>query len=259
MDEQQGVGFPSDLEDEVVSSVLRAFGGSENIRELDACILRLRVTVNEAGAVDSALLKKLGAMGVIQRGDYFQAVFGLKSGLLKEKLQQMLDGELHAHTKAIKSYQPAANVKVYSIYAPLSGSVLALEEVPDPVFSAKLMGDGFAIKPTDDVVLAPVKGTVKQVFHTRHALLLEGEDRLEVLIHVGIDTVRLDGQGFRLLVEEGCEVDIGTPLLKVDFDYICRQGKFGITLVVFTNLEERVLSVNTVPLIAGQTIVCTVS
>ena len=155
---------------------------------------------------------------------------------------------------------PAAGFrdKAVSIYAPLSGEIIDLTEVPDSVFAEKMMGDGFAIKPSDGVVLSPVKGTVHNMFPTKHALGLVSQDGLEILIHVGLDTVNLKGQGFEMLVTEGDLVDVGTPLLKVDLPYIEANAKSSITPIVFTNLQGQLLDVKKGLAEAGKTVVCVV-
>jgi len=260
MNKQSSVLRQPKVEDSIARKIIRAFGGHENIKTLEACITRLRVAVNNISLVDKALLKQLGAAGVIEADYCFQAIFGLKSGLLKEKIQQILEERLTKHqlNKAPKVVTKLANPVENLIYAPLSGGVLTLEEVPDEVFAAKLMGDGFAISPTDEVVRSPFKGAVTQIFHTKHALVVEGVCGLEVLIHVGIDTVRLMGKGFKILVKEGDTVECGAPVLQADFSYISQQAKSIITPVIFTNLQGRMLTVNNTVVVAGQTLVCTV-
>ena len=148
--------------------------------------------------------------------------------------------------------------KAISIYAPLSGEIIDLSEVPDPVFAEKMMGDGFAIKPSGGRVLSPVKGTVHNTFPTKHALGLVSEVGLEVLIHVGLDTVNLKGQGFEMLVAEGDLVEVGTPLLKLDLPYIEANAKSSITPIVFTNLQGQTLELKKGLAEAGKTLVCVV-
>src|SRR5690606_4691685 len=123
------------------------------------------------------------------------------------------------------------------IFAPMKGEVVPIAEVPDQVFSEKMMGDGFAIKPKDGLVVSPVNGTIINAFPTKHALGIKSEGGREILIHVGLDTVNLKGEGFELFVDEGDEVKIGQTLLKVDLDYIGKHAKSTITPVVFTNLQ----------------------
>lgn len=128
--------------------------------------------------------------------------------------------------------------KQLELFSPLTGKRLPLEQVPDQVFSAKIMGDGFAIHPSDGEVVAPVDGEVVHLFPTKHAIGLKTKEGLEILIHIGIDTVELNGEGFEALVEAGQKVKKGTPLLNVDLQKIESSGKSTITPVVFTNLAD---------------------
>lgn len=251
------------------ADILKAFGGKDNLTDLDACITRLRITVKDPGLVKKGDLKNLGASGVLEVGQNFQAIFGTQSDSLKEEIKEIIrTGVADVATekgKILPEQQKAdpvlpklAKDKVLSIYAPLSGEIIDLTEVPDPVFAEKMMGDGFAIKPSDGLVLSPVKGTVHNTFPTKHALGLVSEDGLEVLIHIGLDTVNLKGQGFEMLVTEGDLVDVGTPLLKVDLPYIEANAKSSITPIVFTNLEGQTLDIKKGLAEAGKTLVCVV-
>lgn len=259
------------------ASILKAFGGKDNLTALDACITRLRITVKDAALVDKGDLKNLGASGVLEVGQNFQAIFGTQSDSLKEEIKEIIrTGEPGAGVagvnevsgdvrKILPDPQKAEPVppkickdKALSIYAPLAGEIIDLSEVPDQVFAEKMMGDGFGIKPSDGLVLSPVKGTVHNTFPTKHALGLVSEDGLEILIHVGLDTVNLKGQGFEMLVTEGDLVEVGTPLLKVDLPYIEANAKSSITPIVFTNLEGRTLELKKGLAEAGKTLVCVV-
>ncbi|MFD9629055.1 PTS sugar transporter subunit IIA [Peribacillus muralis] len=121
---------------------------------------------------------------------------------------------------------------------PFDGYIKPLEEVPDAVFSSRMMGDGFAIEPTNDILVSPIKGEVVSIFPTKHAICLKTEEGLEILIHVGLETVNLNGEGFTCLVEERQKVTQGTQLLKIDLDYIKENAKSTITPIIFTNLPE---------------------
>ena len=128
--------------------------------------------------------------------------------------------------------------KEKEIYAPVDGELIEINQVNDPVFSTKAMGEGFAIDPSNGKIFSPIKGTVTSIFPTKHAIGLVDKDGLEVLIHIGIDTVELAGEGFELLVAEGAKVKPSTPLVKVDLDYLAEKGKEATTMIVFPNLEE---------------------
>ncbi|MBM7558220.1 PTS sugar transporter subunit IIA [Halanaerobacter jeridensis] len=124
------------------------------------------------------------------------------------------------------------------LMAPLTGEVLALSEVPDEVFAAKTVGDGVAIKPTDNKLVAPVDGVVKQLFPTKHAVGIETEDGVEILVHIGINTVELDGEGFEKFVDKGDQIEVGDKLITFDLDYIEENATSIITPIVITNINE---------------------
>jgi glucose-specific phosphotransferase system IIBC component len=256
-------------------SILKAFGGKDNLTALDACITRLRITVKDPKLVSKGALKELGASGVLEVGQNFQAIFGTQSDSLKEEIKEIIRsgvtdapdvaevtgniGKRLPETPKAEPVSPKISKgKALSIMAPLSGEIIDLTEVPDPVFAEKMMGDGFAIKPSGGLVLSPVKGTVHNTFPTKHALGLVSEDGLEILIHVGLDTVNLKGQGFELVVTEGDLVDVGTPILKVDLPYIEANAKSSITPIVFTNLQGQTLELKKGLAVAGETLVCVV-
>ncbi|WP_409252674.1 glucose-specific PTS transporter subunit IIBC [Bacillus sp. SCS-153A] len=247
-DEEEGTASTgSDL----AHDVLEAMGGKENIAHLDACITRLRVSVNDEKQVDKKKLKKLGASGVLEVGNSIQAIFGPKSDTLKSQMKDIMMGKTprRAETNAgeeveqqIEEVNPDvlqneefANEKFVS---PITGEIKDLSEVPDQVFSQKMMGDGFAILPSEGIIVSPVEGKVVNVFPTKHAIGLESKGGKEVLIHVGIDTVKLQGEGFESLINEGDQVEAGQPLLKVDLDYIKNNAPSTITPIIFTNLKE---------------------
>lgn len=135
--------------------------------------------------------------------------------------------------------------KKKEIYCPVNGEVLAIEAVSDPVFASKAMGDGFAVEPTDGAIYSPVAGKVTSVFPTKHAIGLVTEDGLEVLVHIGIDTVALNGDGFDILVAEGADVTADTQLAKVDLAHLRKEQKLTTTMVIFTNLTEQSIKVQT--------------
>lgn len=128
--------------------------------------------------------------------------------------------------------------KEIEILAPMTGNAVAITEVPDPVFGEKMIGDGIAIEPTDGLVLAPCKGKVMQIFPTNHAVGIETKEGFDLLIHLGIDTVELNGEGFERLVEEGQDVEVGTPIIKMDLDVISKKEKPTITPVIITTMDK---------------------
>ncbi|WP_203246531.1 glucose-specific PTS transporter subunit IIBC [Sporosarcina beigongshangi] len=220
-------------------NILEAMGGQQNITQLDACITRLRVSVKDVKNVDKKELKKLGAAGVLEVGNNIQAIFGPRSEIIKGQIQDVISGKRPRAEEVKQTVQAVApNGQPDDFVSPMQGEIVPLSEVPDPVFAGKMMGDGFAVVPSDGVVVSPVDGTIVTLFPTKHALGIQSDSGREILIHVGIDTVKLDGAGFEALVAQGDRVEKGQPLLKVDIDYIQAHATSIITPIIFTNLFE---------------------
>jgi len=224
-------------------NILQAMGGQENIAHLDACITRLRVSVNDIKNVDKDELKRLGAAGVLEVGNNIQAIFGPKSDTLKSQIQDIMSGKTPRPAKTVEKTEQVNDisinaVKETTIASPLKGKVLPITEVPDQVFAGKMMGDGFAVEPVDGEIVSPVDGKVVNVFPTKHAIGLLSKGGREILIHFGIDTVKLQGEGFTAFVKEGDEVKVGQTLMKADIEAIKDKVPSIITPVVFTNLAE---------------------
>jgi glucose PTS system EIICBA or EIICB component len=237
---------------DLASNILDAMGGKGNIAHLDACITRLRVSVNDIKDVDKAQLKKLGAAGVLEVGNNIQAIFGPRSETIKGQMKDIMDGKkprttVKAPEKGVEqqieeinpdALQNARSTEDEGFMAPLKGELKPITEVPDQVFAGKMMGDGFAIVPVEGTIVSPVNGKIVNLFPTKHAIGILSDTGREILIHVGIDTVNLKGQGFETLVAENDVVEQGQPLLKVDLDYIKEHATSIITPIVFTNLAE---------------------
>lgn len=232
-------------------NILEAMGGQENIAHLDACITRLRVSVNDVKNVDKEELKNLGAAGVLEVGNNIQAIFGPKSDTIKSQMQDIMSGKKPRPVQTAPQAQaPAENESnkdesknmvsnnTESIVSPLKGKLMPITEVPDAVFSQKMMGDGFAIDPVDGQVVSPVDGKIINVFPTKHALGIMSNGGREILIHFGMDTVTLKGEGFETFVSEGEEVKAGQVLYKADIESIKDKVPSLVTPVVFTNLSE---------------------
>ncbi|MBZ5310903.1 PTS transporter subunit IIABC [Staphylococcus aureus] len=229
---------------ELPYAVLEAMGGKANIKHLDACITRLRVEVNDKSKVDVPGLKDLGASGVLEVGNNMQAIFGPKSDQIKHEMQQIMNGQVVENpttmeddkdeTVVVAEDKSATSELSHIVHAPLTGEVTPLSEVPDQVFSEKMMGDGIAIKPSQGEVRAPFNGKVQMIFPTKHAIGLVSDSGLELLIHIGLDTVKLNGEGFTLHVEEGQEVKQGDLLINFDLDYIRNHAKSDITPIIVT-------------------------
>ena len=238
----------------LAGQILQALGGKTNLAELDACITRLRVSVKQMQSVDQAMLKRLGASGVMVVGDNLQIVFGPKSDQLKTEIQQILAGDIvegavTAPQQPSETYQAQTmerndtmpNSRFSQFRSPIQGRLIPLDQVPDPVFAGKIMGEGFAIEPQTGDVIAPFNATVTSLMEdTRHAVGLTAEDGTEVLIHFGIDTVKLGGVGFTALVAQGDAVQAGQRLLQVDLAMIQDKVPSTISPIVFTNLPEGV-------------------
>lgn len=250
--EDKQAQFTNSSASELPFNVLKAMGGEENIKHLDACITRLRVEVKEKGKVDVAGLKALGASGVLEVGNNMQAIFGPKSDQIKHDMSLIMKGEITKPQKTTVTEEESEEVvhieraSEVNIYAPGNGQVIPLSEVPDQVFAQKMMGDGVGFIPADGKIVAPFDGTVKTIFPTKHAIGLESDQGLELLIHIGIDTVKLNGEGFESFVETDDRVHKGQVLMQIDLDYITAHAPSTVTPLIITNLEDRQLSVEDV-------------
>ncbi|WP_204181717.1 glucose-specific PTS transporter subunit IIBC [Staphylococcus sp. GDY8P152P] len=250
--EDKQVQFTNSSASELPFNVLKAMGGEENIKHLDACITRLRVEVKEKDKVDVAGLKALGASGVLEVGNNMQAIFGPKSDQIKHDMSLIMKGEITKPQETTVTEEESEEVvhieraSEVNIYAPGNGQVIPLSEVPDQVFAQKMMGDGVGFIPADGKIVAPFDGTVKTIFPTKHAIGLESDQGLELLIHIGIDTVKLNGEGFESFVETDDRVHKGQVLMQIDLDYITAHAPSTVTPLIITNLEDRQLSVEDV-------------
>ena len=206
--------------------ILRGLGGMDNLTDVDCCATRLRCTVKDEKKVDETILKATGASGVIKKGNGVQIIYGPQVSVIKSDLEEYME--------ACEQAQNASTV----IRSPMTGTVIPLEEVPDEAFAGAMMGDGAAIVPTDGIVQAPADGEVTFVFPTKHAVGFRADAGHEMLIHVGIDTVSLSGDGFEAFVSDGDHVRAGEPLLKVDIRKIGDRVPSMASPVLFTDLAE---------------------
>ena len=223
-------------------NIINLLGGRANIVDVDACMTRLRVTVKDADKVgDAEQWKAEGAMGLVMKGQGVQAIYGPKADVLKSDIQDILDsGEIIPETLPSQMTEAQQNTVHFKglteeVYSVADGQVVALEQVKDPVFAQKMMGDGFAVEPANGNIVSPVSGTVSSIFPTKHALGLVTEAGLEVLVHIGLDTVSLEGKPFTVHVAEGQKVAAGDLLVTADLDAIRVAGRETSTVVVFTN------------------------
>ena len=223
-------------------NIINLLGGRANIVDVDACMTRLRVTVKDADKVgDAEQWKAEGAMGLVMKGQGVQAIYGPKADVLKSDIQDILDsGEIIPETLPSQMTEAQQNTVHFKglteeVYSVADGQVVALEQVKDPVFAQKMMGDGFAVEPANGNIVSPVSGTVSSIFPTKHALGIVTETGLEVLVHIGLDTVSLEGKPFTVHVAEGQKVAAGDLLVTADLDAIRAAGRETSTVVVFTN------------------------
>ena len=249
-----------------VVNIINLLGGRANIVDVDACMTRLRVTVKDAEKVGTEeQWKAEGAMGLVMKGQGVQAIYGPKADVLKSDIQDLLDsGEVIPETLPSQKAESAAAAVSYkgvteAIETVADGEVIKLEDVKDPVFSQKMMGDGFAVEPANGKIYSPVAGKVTSVFPTKHALGLLTEAGLEVLVHIGLDTVSLEGKPFEVHVAEGQTVAAGDLLVTADLAAIKEAGRETATVVVFTNAPEiKSVTVEKFGKVAAKTVVAKV-
>ena len=229
--------------DELSSTIARALGSKRNITSVDCCATRLRCSVADSSLVDQKLLKATGASGVIVKGTGVQVIYGPKVAVIKSNLEEYLvtAPEVEAGEEAPVVEEPAAQEETpaavhgdHEFYAPVTGTAHAITEAPDAAFAGKMMGDGFFIAPADGTVVAPCDAEVMFVFDTKHAIGMKAADGTEFLIHFGVDTVKLGGQGFETFVSQGQQVKKGDKLMQVDLDYVKANAPSDVCLVIFT-------------------------
>jgi len=248
-------------------SYIGALGGSDNFKGIDACITRLRLNVKDAGTVDDAACKRLGASGIVRLNKQsIQVIVGAKAESLADAMKKVIArGPVAAGvattapvvtTKAAPQAVPnTLKTVVETLVSPVTGDVVALDQVPDEAFASKAVGDGVAIRPTGKTVVSPAAGTIVKIFNTNHAFCLETVSGAEVVVHMGIDTVTLNGKGFTRLVEEGATVTAGQPVLELDLDYLNANARSMISPVVVSNIDDYtgVVSLASGSVVAGQT------
>lgn len=240
--EEAAPGTPKVAAASQAVNIINLLGGRANIVDVDACMTRLRVTVKDADRVGTEeQWKAEGAMGLVMKGQGVQAIYGPKADVLKSDIQDILDsGEVIPETLPSQMTETQQNTVHFKgvteeVYSVADGQVVALEQVEDPVFAQKMMGDGFAVEPANGNIVSPVTGTVSSIFPTKHALGLVTDSGLEVLVHIGLDTVSLEGKPFTVHVSEGQKVVAGDLLVTADLDAIREAGRKTSTVVVFTN------------------------
>lgn len=227
-----------------VVQIINLLGGRDNIADVDACMTRLRVTVKDVEKVGEELAwKQAGAMGLIIKGSGVQAVYGPKADVLKSDIQDLLDSGLEIPKTSIAVSEEALSAEPFKgitaeVHSVADGQAKAITEVSDPVFAQKMMGDGYAVEPANGNVYAPVSGLITSVFPTKHAIGLLTDSGLEVLVHVGLDTVALNGVPFSVKVSDGQRVEAGELLLVADLEAIKSAERETTIVVAFTNTAE---------------------
>lgn len=209
-------------EDELSEQICNGLGGKKNISDVDCCATRLRCTVHKAELVNDELLKSTGASGVIHKGNGVQIIYGPRVTVIKSNLEDYLE--------------TAENAIV--IYSPVTGIAADLSTAPDEAFAQRMMGDGAVVKPTDKIVCAPEDGEVSFVFETKHAIGFTADSGISMLIHMGIDTVKLNGDGFKVFVKNGQKVKKGEPLMELDLAFLNQQAPSMVSPILCTELEE---------------------
>lgn len=231
--------------DEVSAMILKGLGGKENLSDLDCCATRLRVTVKDGSKVNQSLLKSSGAAGVVIKGNGVQVIYGPKVTVIKSNLEDFIasgakididENVVVEENKEVK--ETVKNENACLIVAPIEGNAIDLSEVGDGVFSEGILGKGIAIEPTIGRAVSPVDGVVSTVFDTKHAIGLTATDGAEVLIHIGLDTVKLNGEHFNTHVQPGDKVKAGDLLVEFDIEKIKEAGYPTVTPVIITNTDN---------------------
>ncbi len=230
--EEDASTAPVDLSDadtlSLAQSCIRELGGPSNLKSIDSCITRLRLEVNDPSAVNEEGLKRCGAKGVVRVGEKgVQVILGTQAELVA-----MAMGGMKLEESEIMDSD------TISLYAPIEGEIIPIEDTPDPVFADKTVGDGLAIIPSGDTICAPADGMIGRIFKTNHAFSMETDDGVELFVHFGIDTVSLNGEGFTRIAEEGAEVKKGDPVIRFDLKLLSEKAKSVVTPIVVSNIED---------------------
>lgn len=223
----------ADSNDEISVKITKGLGGKANISDVDCCATRLRCTVKDSSLIDDAVLKSTGASGVIHKGNGVQVIYGPNVTVIKSNLEDYLDAiDENAEGDEGKV------VKSVIISSPVTGTAAGIEEAPDEAFAGKMMGDGAVVTPKESAVYATADGTISFVFDTKHAIGFTTDSGLSLLIHIGIDTVNLKGEGFKVLVENGDEVKKGAKIMELDLDYIKKNAPSLVSPVICSELSD---------------------
>lgn len=229
---------------EKAAMILEAIGGRENVEFLDSCITRLRATLRKPEIINRSLLTAAGSVGILETGDSVQIIFGTEAERIKDDIKILMENNMPYKKEGIKETrgkEQNPNLSTIGediqIANPIKGEVINLEKVPDDVFAAKMLGDGFAVIPKDNKVYAPVSGVIRVMFPTKHAVAIKTDEGIEVLVHVGIDTVKLGGEGFEAHVQKGDIVKKGDLLITFDQKLVQTKAKSLVSPVIITNMD----------------------
>ena len=239
----------SEDSDTISEAITRGLGGKKNISDVDCCATRLRCTVKDSALVNDAVLKATGASGVVHKGQGVQVIYGPNVTVIKSNLEDYLEtapDTLETSEKITEAQKADEQKEEFKqevvdrivISSPISGVAADITTAPDEAFAEKMMGDGAVVTPEDPYIYAPEDGEVAFVFETKHAVGFVTETGISLLIHVGIDTVKLNGEGFEALVESGQKVKKGEPMLKLDIDYLNKNAPSLVSPVLCTELED---------------------
>ncbi|UDG80668.1 PTS system N-acetylglucosamine-specific EIICBA component [Candidatus Hartigia pinicola] len=231
----------------IARQYVAALGGSDNLTSIDACITRLRLVVKDASIVNDIMVKDIGASGLIRLNKQsLQVIIGTRAELVASAMKDVIaKGPIAAflpisvqETETIINPEQTQNKVILSVFAPVSGEICSLDDVPDQAFSTRVVGDGVAIKANSSEVLAPVSGKIVKIFETNHAFCIVTDNGVELIVHIGIDTVILKGKGFTRLVDEGRKVKAGMPILKLNIGFLESHTKSIISPVIISNIDD---------------------
>lgn len=236
-------------EDSVSEAITRGLGGKKNISDVDCCATRLRCTVHDAARINDSILKATGASGVVHKGNGVQVIYGPNVTVIKSNLEDYLEKAPDTYAEAeeaeetkqeeVKNTDTEKKVtRRIVISSPITGTAADLGTAPDEAFAQRMMGDGAVVTPEEACVCAPEDGEVAFVFDTKHAIGYLTDSGVSLLIHVGIDTVKLNGEGFEVLVENGQKVKKGQPMLKLDLEYLKANAPSLASPILCTELED---------------------
>lgn len=229
--------------------IIKAVGGAENIEMIDSCITRLRLNLKDVKVINKTILKSTGASGVFDVGDSLQIIYGTDAERIKDDIRRIIWSKESRRVKR-SSLKYDSNIQVERlenleqmdseliIANPIRGEIINLEEIPDVVFSEKLLGDGFAVKPDDCKVYAPVDGTVRVLFPTKHAVAIHTEHDIEILVHIGVDTVKLNGEGFTTHIEQGDKIRRGDLMISFDKEFIEKKVRTLVSPIIITSMDK---------------------